>query len=64
MGAQDLIHRVLTTHAIMEVSRYDFDMSSLIVTPKHVKLSYQEEELRCIAGLKDIEKPFKVVNIQ
>ena len=48
----------------MEVSRYDFDMSSLIVTPKHVKLSYQEEELRCIAGLKDIEKPFKVVNIQ
>ena len=59
-----LIPRVLTTYSIMEVSKYYFDMAYIAVSPKHVKLTFQEKDNRVVAGLDAIEKPFKVVNIQ
>ena len=48
MGEQDLIPRVLTSNAIMEVSQYEFDVSLLTVSPKHVRLTSPEEDIRSI----------------
>ena len=48
MGEQYLIPRVLTSNAIMEVSQYEFDVSLLTVSPKHVRLTSPEEDIRSI----------------
>ena len=36
MGGENLIPRVLTSDAMLEVSQYDSDIDKLIVHPKHV----------------------------
>ena len=64
MGAQDLLSRVLTPNAIAEVSHYEFKMESLNVSPKNLKLPYQKDNPKGIAGLEAIGNSFKVVNLQ
>ena len=64
MGAQHILFIVLTTNTITEFSKYKFNMASLTVSRKHVKLPSQKDDLKGIAGLKAIEKIFKVDNIQ
>ena len=64
MGAQHILFIVLTTNTITEFSKYKFNMASLTVSRKHVKLPSQKDDLKIIAGLKEIEKIFKVDNIQ
>ena len=48
MGAQDLLSIVLTPDAISEVSQYKSRMESLYVSPKHVKLPPQKDNLKVI----------------
>ena len=58
VGSQYLLPKVLTLDVTTVVSQYEFKIEYLTISPKHVKLPSQEEDLKGIAGLGDIEKPF------
>ena len=47
----------------MEVTQYDFNTQDLTVTPKHVRLPCNKEDLTGISGLEKISNPFKMGNI-
>ena len=65
MGAHDIIPRALALDSTEEVYQNIFNMPSLNIYLKHVKLpSWEEEDLRGITGLEEIENSFKVFNIQ
>ena len=64
VGAQDLLPRVLAPDTITEVPQYEFNMESINVYPKNVKISSQEKDPKGITGLKSIKNTFKVINIQ
>ena len=55
MGAQYLLSRFLTPNKITEVSQYNFNMKSLTVSPKNIRLTSQKQDLKVISGLKAIE---------
>ena len=63
LEAEDLATRVLMEDAISEVTQYEFNIKDLTVTPKHVRLTCNEEYLSGKAGLENISNPFKMVNI-
>ena len=63
IGAEELSPRVLTAESISEVSKYDFEMKNLTVTPKHVKLPKNDKDSCGIEGLENISNPFKIVSI-
>ena len=48
MEAEDLSHRIFTEDAIAETPQYDFDMIKISVSPKHVQLPTQKEDLKGI----------------
>ena len=54
MGAEYLITRVLMSREISEVTQYNFDVSSHMVSTRHVKLPSQEYDLIIIVVLKFI----------
>ena len=63
MGEQNILSIFLTPDLIAEFSQYVFNMKSLTVSPKNVKMPSQKENIKGIEGPKAIKILFKVVNI-
>ena len=63
MGAEDLIHHILTSEAISEVIQNDFNLKTMTTLPKHVILIDNKEDRNEIIGLYRIKNPFKLMNI-
>ena len=62
MGAENLITRILTSDAILEVRQYNFEMEKITVHPRHVTLPNNENESKGIAGFKSIEIHLKSIS--
>ena len=63
MGAEDLIHCVLTSEAISKVTQYGFNLQTTTSLFEQVLLPDDKEGRNGIIGIDCIENPLKLVNI-
>ena len=63
MGAEYLIHCILTSKVISEVTQYDFILQTMTTPLKHFILPDNKEDRNGILGLHCTKNPFKLVNI-
>ena len=55
-----MVGRILIAHALSEFSQYEFYITKITMSPKHVILTNNENEGNGIYGLISIENPFTV----
>ena len=63
MGVEYLIHPILTSEEISEVTQYDFNLKTMTDLPKYILLPDDEEDRNGIIGIDCIKNTFKLVNI-